>query len=922
MTPVSFLYGGNIMNKTYRHLTPVNLRLLLGLTASLATVGVANAQDSDSALEEIVVKGYRSSVAAALEAKRDSVGAVDSIMAEDIADFPDQNLAESLQRIPGVAISRDGGEGRQITVRGLNPSFTRVQVNGMDAQSLSGGIGGITTSRSVDFNVFASDLFNRIDVHKSTSAEMEEGSLGAIVDLHTGRPLDYDPMTVALNVQGGYNDLSSELRPRGAALFSFSNEDQTLGALVSVAYSDRGVASDGPQTARWEDSDFGSCSACVDQAEFDAVTSAFHPRIPRYDTYEIEQDRLGITGSFQWKPGDATLLTVDVMHAEIDSNRGGPFFTPISLARSGGNGVGGMDVLDFSIDNSNNLITGSFSNVDIRSEFFDAQWGSTFDQYGLTLEHEFNDKLRLKFAASTSESDLDNTSTTVIYEHYNETDDRRNVDYADLDSTLSYDYTNMTAPIIGTGYDLTDPANWEVSEFRSDITIAESTNDGFKLDVAYDLNDQITLKAGATRKEYAFDTSRNRANRAFNSADEQDGVIDQSACGIGAEVTAAMGTVATNSAGLDYFAPDIQLTQQFLASGCWPYAVRAGDTRDVEEDVLSYYVQFDFETELYDRAFRGNLGVKEVETEVASTGIVNGTNTVTVGNEYSDTLPAINLSFDVTDDVVLRASWAKVMSRPSLSLLSPGGSVGTFGTPRVTSNNPFLEPFRADALDLAVEWYFDEAAILSLAYFDKDIESFPERVLTSGHPWSSFGLPDSLLGAQIDNVIDQPFESLSFINGRGGDLSGWELQYQQQMTFLPGPEWVRQFGVLANYTSVDSEVFYGDRVGPLLGQSDDSSNFTLYWEGDSFAARVSVANRSEYFTRLSDDDPQRWIFAKPSTYVDLSASYQISDQVKLTFEAINVTDEPVGLFIGEGIERVNTNFVNGVQYFVGFTYRP
>ena len=172
-------------------------------------------------LEEIVVTGFRASLEESLDIKRTTASAVDTILAEDIADFPDLNLAESLQRIPGVSIARDAGEGRQITVRGLGPQFTRVRINGMEALSTAGGTdatGGTNRSRSFDFNVFASELFNKLSVRKTAAAEIEEGSLGATVDLRAARPFDYNGLTFATTLQGGYNDLSEEFDPRATVL--------------------------------------------------------------------------------------------------------------------------------------------------------------------------------------------------------------------------------------------------------------------------------------------------------------------------------------------------------------------------------------------------------------------------------------------------------------------------------------------------------------------------------------------------------------------------------------------------------------------------------------------------------------------------------------------------------------------------------
>ena len=171
------------------------------------------AADQNAQGEEIVVLGFRGSLQKALSLKKTEAASTDSILAEDIGKFPDLNLSESIQRIPGVALSRDGGEGRSISVRGLGPQFTRVRINGMEAIATAGGSdasGGTNRGRGFDFNVFAADLFNSITVRKTAEAVTEEGSLGATVDLRTARPFDYNKFTLAASVQGSYNDLSEK----------------------------------------------------------------------------------------------------------------------------------------------------------------------------------------------------------------------------------------------------------------------------------------------------------------------------------------------------------------------------------------------------------------------------------------------------------------------------------------------------------------------------------------------------------------------------------------------------------------------------------------------------------------------------------------------------------------------------------------
>ncbi|MGB5630722.1 MAG: TonB-dependent receptor plug domain-containing protein, partial [Woeseiaceae bacterium] len=271
-----------------------------------APTGTAIAQDDSEEIEEIVVKGFAGSLRQSLAVKRSENGVVDSIIAEDIADFPDLNLAESIQRIPGVSINRMNGEGRQITVRGLTGNFNRIRINGMEAQNTSGGTdssGGSNRGRDFDFNTFASELFSGITVRKTASASVEEGSVGATIDLQTSRPFDYDNgLTVATSVQGGYNDLSEEINPRFAGLVSYRSDDDTFGAMMSLAYSDRKILEEGFSTVRWDDGNYRSVEGvdCGLNPADPGCTSingsslTYGPRIPRYGRLTHEQQRLGV----------------------------------------------------------------------------------------------------------------------------------------------------------------------------------------------------------------------------------------------------------------------------------------------------------------------------------------------------------------------------------------------------------------------------------------------------------------------------------------------------------------------------------------------------------------------------------------------------------------------------------------------------
>lgn len=899
------MFNNYSKNKIAINVLAANMALAAGSIASYTSA------DEGTAIEEVVVTAsYKDSLKAALDVKRNSTGMVDSIMAEDIADFPDSNLADAMQRIPGVAITKEAGEGREITVRGLSSTFTRVMINNAMSQSLAAGSGGVRTSRAFDFNVFAAEMFNRLDVHKSQSAELEEGSLGATVNLHTGRPFDYDANSGAINAQASYNDQSGDTTPRISGMFSTKNEDETIGGLISFAYSERNINNRGADTGRWEDDIFPG------NLDDDTLSSSWHPRFPRFADKTHDQERTGVTASLQFRPSDATLVTLDGLYANMQSRRLEPFMEAISLARSSSGKLTGDEAVapGYVVDANGTLLSASVANTDVRSEAFIADWESDFKQFAINVEHDFNDRFRMKAMYSTSDSDLANREATVIYEHFNEADSRRTFDYAEADSTMNFDFSNMLAPKISYGFDTTNPANWAVSEFRDRVYDANSGSDSAKLDFEYDLNENLVLKFGVNTREYGYDIAGTRADRSFASADGRDGTVDNVACGIDAVVTADEGAVVS-AGGQSFFMADESAFAMFRAQPtCWTPAVRAGDTRDVQEETQGYYVQLDFDYEIGGKEVRGNVGVRNVDTDLTATGINSG-ETVTVKHSYDDSLPSLNLAVNLSEDLVVRFGWAEVMSRPNLGDLNPGGSVSIFGDLKVSYGNPFLEPFRATNTDLSLEYYFDEGALFSIAYFDKDIESFPssEKAIIS---WAETGLPDSLLGAQYEFIKDADFEVSRKANGGGGQLDGYEVQYQQNMTMLEG--WLQNTGIIANYTKVSSEV---DATGlPLTGQSDDSYNFTVFYEDDSFSTRLAYSYRGDYTTTNSGDN-NKIRYRAPAKSLDFSASYEVSEQLRVTLEAINLTDEKIADFMAPGIGRVISVQQTGTQVMAGVSYK-
>lgn len=908
-----------------------------GLTGS----GTAIAQEEATAgvVENIVVTGYRRSLATALDVKRNSTGVVDSIFSDDIADFPDLNLAESLQRIPGIAVTRDSGEGRQVTVRGLSGEFTRVRINGMEAMSATGGEGGPNRSRSFDFNVFASELFNSVMVRKTASANVDEGSLGAVIDLNTGRPFDYgEGTTFVTNIQGQYNNLIDDFGPRVAGLFAHVNPDETFGVSLSAAYSESDTSELGQNTVRWQTASFASvegvdCAANPGDTGCSEVAGAFHPRIPRYGEIALSRERLGLTAGLQFRPAESTTITLDALYSEYDASRGEKWLEVLFRGNEGG-----MDVIDYTYDAaSNNLTSMTVNNAWVRNENFEKSWTTEFTQYSLRLDHEFSDRLRLGGLVGTSESDLNFPhEITFMY------DDR---DYAGF----MYDYRNDREPIIAfNGPDVSDPGNFQMTEVRDRPSTANHAFDNAELSLEWDFSDTLTVEGGISYKKFTFDSWEARRDTGVCAAGLFDCDLDDDGTDdlVGVPATADLSETYTfdddvgPGSTTTWVIPSLAGWSAFFPLSSVPAIPNQGSINSVEEEDLGFYVQLNGDTALGDMPLRFDVGVRYVETDQSSTGFNSGTQ-VTIDREpYDDWLPSANAALSITDTFILRGSAAKVMTRPGLGSLSPGGSVDSFQY-RVSFQNPFLNPTRAEAYDLSFEWYFADEALVSLAVFYKDIESRPLSSQSQG-TYASTGLPMNLLvptSPAANNPEGGPVESCnpanggagcweinSLENGPGGDLNGYELGIQMPLAAVSDnlPAVIENMGFLANYTYVDSEVDYtvcGELVTErLFGLSNNSYNATMYYEDERFDARVSAAYRDDYIDGTSGNG--NCFEGFDGTFnLDFKAGYQVNDNLELSFEALNLTDDFQDRWTDIDAKRRYEWDHTGRVFLVGLKYR-
>ena len=914
-------------------------------------------QPDQPAEPEIVVTGFRASLNAALNMKRESVSSVDAIVAEDIARFPDQNLAEALQRIPGIAIQRDAGEGRAITVRGLGAQFTRVRINGLEAITTSSDGASANRDRQFDFNVFASELFTSVVVHKTAEASLDEGSLGAVVDLNTGNPIGNHPgWTLALSAQGAYNDLSRNVAPRFAGLVGYRNPEGTFGVSLSAAYSHTDTLELGNNTVRWAQARFDSVNGtpCFftsatsstpapnsggvyrSSPACDSAALAFHPRIPRYGVVRHDRERLGLTGSIQLEPNPGTHIELDGLYSrfrDIREEKWGEV-----LLRSNERSI---DLSNFTVDSNNTMVTGTLNDAWVRTEHFWRKEITTFYQIGASWDQDVTDSLRFTLQGGASRSDADvPQETTMIF------DDRDAQNY-------QFDYTTSRYPRLTFGTSVTDPANFQLAEIRDRPNNVTNTFQTVQLRTEGDISSNVKLLVGAVYRRYHFQATGFLRDTSVCGNGGTDLVLHTLTCSpsslfgptavYGFPVTPDLAeTVHMGPAGQpsgntnDWLVANLASTTAFTHLYDRPLLLDVGNNRSVIEGVWGAYGQLDAHGTIGGIRYAFNAGVRYVRTNQSSTGI-NSNVVVTVDRHYDDVLPAANLVIYPSDNIILRAAVSKVITRPSLGNLTPGGSADGFNL-RVSFGNPFLNPYRAWAYDLGFEWYFAPQSIFSVALFRKEISSFPISQNTTGS-FDSTGLPVSVLVASSPAALNPSIRAANnwtistVVNGSGANLNGVEVAIQAPFKFLPG--FWSNFGGILNGTYVNSSATYtvqgpsvvpgGPNVsvrrnGTLFGLSKWAANGTLYYDDGHFSARVSVSYRSRYADANSGTGN---VFEgyNAAFNVDAAIRYQVTRNIEVSLEGINLTDAYRDRFTDIDANRVYENDHFGRTITLGARFR-
>jgi TonB-dependent receptor len=828
----------------------------------------------------VLVSGFRASLDTAQDMKREAVGIVDAIVSEDVAKFPDSNLAESLQRVPGVALIRgEGGEGRQITVRGLSPTFTRVRINGIEAAAASGAsdINGSTNrTRSFDFSVFASELFGSLKVHKTSEVDIDEGSLGATVDLRAPRPFDFKGPALSLGGQMLTNSVARRTEPRLSGLVSarWDTPFGKVGALVSGAYAKRRATVEGYEAVELlaASSDGGFCSPLgarpqtpandpvkgidaarcgvnvprtANPAAYELVmghvddyggtvaqpapgSGAFHPRLPRYRRSQTDYVRSGLTGALQWRPDRDTELALDTMFGRFANARTDQYMAALSFGRTLGlaNGKPQTSILDAHFDADGSWDYGRFDAVDVRSEALLDDYTASFRQHVFTASRRFDNGLRLRFVHGVSASRLDNpVRTTVQF-------DAPNV------NGFSWDFRrNRNVPTIDFGIDVTNPANFTFGPQDADGTYHGAYSDraldtrnrlrttgieaGFPAAAGMSVKFGVSTRRNTWRNEEFGSQSAGLALPAGVPLADVSRLVTGFGRGLGGSgVPSSWVTVDLPKLLAVY---NIQCHCDAVPGSQFNYFSQV--YRVVDEGIDAAYGKLDFRLDAGGVPVRGNVGLRAVRTGVAATAKNDADGTMvptTIRRSYRDWLPALNLVAGLRSDVDLRFSTGKTMSRPEYVDLAPSATLTPY-VQNVVLGNPRLDPIRARTYDLQAEWYYAKNALASVGVFRKETTSFIQNV-SQRLPWSALGLPNSLLvtgGCAISGappvcptLPDTVVVANRKVNTPGGPLNGIELNLQLPFSVLPvdGLPFLRHAGLLANATRVHSRITYITRL--------------------------------------------------------------------------------------------------------------
>lgn len=900
----------------------------LAVAAVLSTSSQVMAQQAagntaEESIEVIAVKGIRSSMRSSMIDKQTATVVSDGIRAEDLGKFPDLNVAESLQRITGVSIDRSGGEGQAVTIRGFGPQFNTVLVNGRQFATDTDG-------REFNFDVLAAEQITGADVFKSTTATLQEGGIGGTINVTTARPFDFTGFQAVGSVKAMYESLSEKTSPSASLLLSNTFLDDKFGVLAAVSQQERKVQINQINTGGW----LGG-QTISNRRDGVLATNVYIPR--NWDQIIDEQDRKRTNASLvlQYAPSEDITITLDGLMSKFDVDSQVTDLASWFEADRVGSAV--VDPATGTLLRFTQEVGLHQGSGDPATDFVSTTRNSRFsrtDAIGLNVEWRINEQLNASFDVSKSRAENDMAGR-----------DRFNV--VGMINNYTFDATGKYPTVTHGGFGngaLPDP-NLARMHYN-DIGLTFSSEDDireFKADFTYTPNSDVFEKAqfGIYRQE--------REKASFQIRGEQCVY-----CGYGtpaplSAINFRPYTAKNYFSGLidTFYIYDGELMNKYLADTGFPIEPTLRNNRyRINEDITSLYMDFTLQYDLGSMPVTVNLGARYASTDVSVAAIqsfvtdivptadptlfanVFGPATeIEQGSSYANLLPTLNIKLGIADDMVLRFAAYDTITRPTMSQMSPATN---FNEPRrqnltASGGNPGLRPFRASNWDISYEWYYNDANLFSVAFFNKEVEDFivtltgTEVYNMTGRTGPNFncnitnsplcssdfvGTTEELNGASEQFVVARPQ------NGESARITGYEVSWTH--LFDNG------FGVSANATVVDSNIsLTADSTTRFaLEGLGDSQNLVVFYEQGPWQARVAFNNREAFLRALDNGLNGEPVNTERFGQWDVSASYDYNEYLTIFVEGINVTGEELRQ-TGRFKNQLFSLEDNGSRYAIG-----
>ncbi len=845
---------------------------ILAILSGTSTVYAAQAENIDNDIEVIEVTGIRGSLASAINSKRANEKIIDSINAEDIGKLPDVNLAESLQRITGIAITRENGEGAKVTIRGVQPNLNIVTVNGQTLATPTG-------TRAFSFNIISPGVVSGMDVVKSPTADLTEGGIGGTIDLKIKGALS-QPEKAVVTGKATYDDMNDSWGNAYSGFFSKKFTD-TAGVTGSISTSKRDVRRD------WIGFDNFATPWLAKTIDGNEV---FLPRMFTQGTRIDERERTSASLNFQFLATD----DLDIRVTSLYSNETRDGETQ-RIRWQVANQAAGWDSSSFVFADDGKTVLSATSKK--HNTAFVEPFGVIDDveeetyAVAIDFDYSFDDSI-LSGSISTTEASRDALQLNSTFRHRN-------------GPIVSYsiDPSSPAQPSTDFGNSFDDLSAFNLQSMNAYIDDYEDKETAFKLDydhfVAWGWVNKVEAGVRVSNHEYSENRVQDRIHQGANKPTGTFADYQRSSFLVDNWLQNGSSEYANTTfvnVDMDKLFNGVPINYQDEIGKIW----------DTEEDVIALYLQASFEIGDY---LTGVVGVRHVDTEQTTSDATSN-----IENDYDNTLFMFNMTYELSDDLLLRAAYADVMARPDYNDLQPNFNLNeTEGT--ANGGNPWLQPYEASQYDLALEWYFNEGGLLAAGLFYKDIDTFIESNVVSQRELYD-GNGEQITWVDPEGNTQTVWDYTSNDNGEGASIQGFELSYQQQ--FETG------LGVQFNYTYAEPDTSYKDRDGhsiAMLDSSEDTVNAVVYYEQDDYSARLAYSYRSEFVSKIDAGGgmnlPQ---ITDDAGYLDFSASYQAMAALQLTFNVINITEQERMLYIGSPLRQqayrddTSRRFVIGARY--------